>query len=112
MFNKVITVFCLENDIHSMYRNDDERESCGFGDGYMELQQVSMPKIDHRLVGKKIKMLFEMIEPNDECVLQLCEENVIAVSKSNNNVVSVCWNEQHITDGDSKISNVKLMPSK
>eukprot|EP00957_Ditylum_brightwellii_P169178 12877493-Ditylum_brightwellii.AAC.1 len=59
----------------------DEREGCGYGDCYMELQQVSMPKIDHTLVGKKIEMLFEMMEPNDEHVLQWCEGDAIAVSK-------------------------------
>eukprot|EP00957_Ditylum_brightwellii_P070649 5368279-Ditylum_brightwellii.AAC.1 len=59
----------------------DKRESCRYGDQYMELQHVSMPKIDHKLVGKKIKMLFEMIDPNDKRVLQWYEGDVIAVSK-------------------------------
>ena len=86
---------CSENDhilkaSANTVRDEREQESCGYGDWYMELQQVAMPKIDHKLVGKKIEILFEIVEPNDEHVLQWYEGAVIAVSKRNNNVVSVC----------------------
>eukprot|EP00957_Ditylum_brightwellii_P075851 5764818-Ditylum_brightwellii.AAC.1 len=76
--------FCSEKD-HTLKAAAktirDERERYGFGDQYMELQQVSMPKIDHMLVSKKIEMLFEMIDPNGEHILQCCAGDAIAASK-------------------------------
>ena len=75
---------CSEND-HTFKSSAktirDERESCRYSEWYIELQQVSIPKIGHKLVSKKIEILFEMIEPNNECVLHGVREILLLCQK-------------------------------
>ena len=92
----------------------DDRESDGFGDRYMEIQQVSIPAVDHTLVGKNIEMIFELIEPDGTCCLEWCEGNVISVPKAEGkkkNTVTVGWNEKHLKGAENETSDVILMPS-
>ena len=48
----------------------------------MEIQPVSIPTVDHTIVSKSIKMIFEYIHSDGMRCLECFKGNVIYVSKS------------------------------
>ena len=103
-----------------------EREAVGVGDRYAEMQPMSRPAVDERLIGKRLDVcvLYNLDEGGSE--LRWCQGVVTAVSNGSNIVrtgsktacykageaVMIRWDENKARNEPSSESGQRLLPSK
>jgi hypothetical protein len=75
----------------------DRREEDGRGDRWAEKQSAVRPEINNKLVGFKIKMLFNYTHDQG---LNWCHGEVIAIKNAKRKTVKVRWAQEHDGEGE------------
>ena len=102
-----------------------ERELAGIGDRYSQMQPLSMPVVDKKLIGKRLDVCFEWNLEEGRTELRWSQGEVVDVSDGSNilkhgarsacykkgEAVMIRWDEDKDRNEPSHVTSQRLLPS-